>query len=723
MRIRANIGTAALVAAVMLVPAVGTAAPSDAGDAPGGECRLPRDPGIGNESEGLTDYDRWDDPVGTVDAVMLFVDFPDAPSLPGELTSDYFGGPGALFEDAPGWVADASFGATALDIATPIDGWLRMPANQGDYGFPFDHDEHKAYVRAAVEVADAAGVDFSPYQVVYVVPTSNADAIAWSPALIIDPGFGIEVDGVELRHAATFGQDMFHWGHKVLVHETGHLWGLPDLYAYDPGGGSAHQFVGEWDIMGLISGHAPDLLTWHKWKLGWADDDRFACRMWDGTTSHRLAPVGSTDGTLAAVVRTGSDTAYVVENRQQLGLDAGACTAGALVYAVDASVWGGDGPVHVTDANPATSECGDPFGDAPFAVGTSFVDDGAGVRIDVTGMDGDDLLVDVTLTGYGQPVVGPAYDHAAGDGRITTAIEVARIHHAPGSAPPVLIARADNYADALTGAVLAHHVGGPVLLSPRTGLDSRGDVASFISELGATTAHVLGGEGALSPQVEADLRAAGITTIERIAGADRYTTARKVAEEVTGGTATTAYLTEGANVVATRGWPDALSVSGLAAWQGRPILLTLRDRLPEATASTIRDMGITEVVIVGGEGAVGPAVVDALDALNVSVERVSGPDRFATSVAIAKRAATAGMTSADVFVATGLAFPDALVAGPAVAAAGGTMVLVHGTNASGAPASMDWFRSVVGEVQRVWFLGGDAAVTPAVRDAVQDILG
>lgn len=723
MRSRTGLATAAVVAASLLVPTMGAAAPSDTGDSPTSECRLPRDPDVFNESEGATNYDRWDDPVGTVDAVMLFVDFPDATSGPGEQTTDYYGAPGALFQDAPGWVADASNSATTLDIATPVESWLRMPQNQGDYGFPFDHDEHKAYTRDAIEAADAAGVDFTPYQLVYVVPTSNADAIAWSPALIIDPGFGIEVDGVELRHAATFGQDMFAWGHKVLIHETGHLWGLPDLYAYDPGGGDAHQFVGQWDIMGLISGHAPDLLTWHKWKLGWADDDRFVCRRWDGTTSHRLAPVGAGVGTVAAVVRTGPDTALVVENRQQLGLDATACTTGALVYAVDASVWGGEGPVHVADANPATSACGDPFGDAPFAVGTSFVDDAAGVQIDVTGQDGDDLLVDVTLTGYGEPVVSPSYGRAAGDGRITTAIEVARIHHAPGSAPPVLIARADSYADALTGAVLAHHVGGPVLLSPKGGLDSGGAVAAFIGELGATTAYVLGGEGALSPQVEADLRAAGITTIERVAGQDRYTTAQRVAVAATGGTATTAYLTEGANAVPTRGWPDALSVSGLAAWQGRPILLTLRDRLPDATATTIRDMGITDVIVVGGEGAVSSAVVDQLRALGVTVDRVSGPDRFATSVAVANLAATAGMSSADVFVATGLAFPDALVAGPAVAAADGTMVLVHGRNPSGASASMDWFRAVVGDVEQVWFLGGDAAVAPAVRDAVEDILG
>lgn len=719
MRVRSTSVAAVAVAGAMLVPTGGASGLTSAsGDAPADQCRPSRDASVLNESEGPTDYARWDDPVGTVDAVMLFVDFPDAHRDPGEQTEDYYGASGALFQDAPGWVAQSSSGATTLDI-TPVETWLRMPQDQADYGFPFDHDEHKAYVRDAVEAADAI-VDFSPYQVVYVVPTANASEIAYSPALIIDPGYGIEADGVELRHAATFGQDMFHWRHKVLVHETGHLWGLPDLYAYAPSV-DAHEFVGEWDLMGLISGHAPDLLAWHKWKLGWADGERFVCRRWDGTTTHRIAPVGSTTGSLALVVRTGPDSAIVVENRQASGLDATACSTGALVYTVDATVWGGDGPVQVVDAEPSTSACGDPFGDAPFAVGQTFEDAGAGVQVDVSAKDGDDLIVDVTLTGRGQP--RPDYDRAAGDDRIATAIEVARIHHAAGSAPPVLVARSDHYADALAGAVLAHEVGGPVLLSPQSGLDERGDVAAFIDELGSTTAYVLGGEAALGPQVEADLRAAGISTIERVAGPDRFATARRLAEESTGGTATSAYLVEGANADPARGWPDALSVSGLAAWQGRPILLTVRDALPQTTVDTIRDLGVTEVTVVGGEVAVSPEVVEELRGLGVTVDRVSGPDRFATSVAVAERAASAGMSPDDVFVATGLTFPDALVAGPAVAAAGGTLVLVHGGDAAGAQASMDWFGSVVGDVTQVWFLGGDTAIAPTVRDAVRDVLG
>ena len=45
---------AVVLGATLLVPTAQAATPSATGDAPATECRLPRDPSIGNESEGLT---------------------------------------------------------------------------------------------------------------------------------------------------------------------------------------------------------------------------------------------------------------------------------------------------------------------------------------------------------------------------------------------------------------------------------------------------------------------------------------------------------------------------------------------------------------------------------------------------------------------------------------------------------------------------------------------
>jgi M6 family metalloprotease-like protein len=384
-----------LSAALALASAALNIAPGPASAAPPADCRLPAPAGIGNEHEGPTDYGRWLRPSGTVRAVVLFVDFPDAQPTAGERTERV-----NLLSSAPTWVATSSYGR----VSTPLtfDGaWRRMPQPQtaySQYGQSFD--AHRAYLRDAVSAADAA-VNFSQYQIVYVVPPRSAGALPNSPAFIASPGWGVNADGVELRHGVTFGQDIDFWGAKVVAHETGHLFGLPDLYSY-AGGPNIHAAVGGWDLMGLISGPAPDHLAWHKWKMAWLDDAQIVCRTIVGQTTTTLTPLGSSGGTKAVVVRTGSQRAVVVENRQVSPLDvASSCfRPGVLVYVVDASVGGGSNPVTVADRAPGSTVAGcDPahaqLDNATLTtVGHEVVV--SGVRVRLTATSGSNRTVRVT---------------------------------------------------------------------------------------------------------------------------------------------------------------------------------------------------------------------------------------------------------------------------------------------------------------------------------------
>ncbi len=74
----------------------------------------------------------------------------------------------------------------------------------------------------------------------------------------------------------------------------------------------------------------------------------------------------------------------------------------------------------------------------------------------------------------------------------------------------------------------------------------------------------------------------------------------------------------------------------------------------------LTDLGVDRVVVVGGEVAVGPRVLEDLAGLGLAVERVAGPDRFATAAAAA-RAAGVG-ADGTVVLARGTDFPDALSA-------------------------------------------------------------
>ncbi|WP_246102385.1 hypothetical protein [Streptomyces piniterrae] len=228
-----------------------------------------------------------------------------------------------------------------------------MPHNSMDYHFDrgFSHDTHEAYIKDTVAAADA-DVDFSAYDMVYLVPTKNASAISFTPTYVHQPGTdGVVADGKRIKWAVTFGQDMWHWGPKLVDHETAHTFGLPDLYAFDKGD-DEHRFAGGWDVMGLVGGAGPQYFSWHSWKLGWTDDSQVVCRTSAGSDTVQLTAVEYGSGTKMAVVRTGPTTAYVVESRRRAGADTGLCATGALVYKVDSSVETGRGPIQVMGAKP-----------------------------------------------------------------------------------------------------------------------------------------------------------------------------------------------------------------------------------------------------------------------------------------------------------------------------------------------------------------------------------
>jgi putative cell wall-binding protein/CubicO group peptidase (beta-lactamase class C family) len=301
---------------------------------------------------------------------------------------------------------------------------------------------------------------------------------------------------------------------------------------------------------------------------------------------------------------------------------------------------------------------------------------------------------------------GRLLERHAGAGRVETAVAVSG--RAREAAETVVIARADDPSDALAGAPLAAALEAPLLLSDRDGLSAA--TAAEIRRLGATAAVLLGGESALSGQLVADLRHVdvGVHEVRRLAGANRYATAAAIAGELDGAE----------QVLVVRADPgafaDAISASGVAASLGAPILLTPPDLLPPETAEVIGPDA--DVVIVGGPAAVGEAVETSLRTVAADVRRVAGPDRYATSAALAEDALSVGLATDVVWVATGAAFPDGLVAGPAAARDGARLLLVDGTDLDRSAATRDLLRAAPPRVVRL--AGGTSAVGDDVAGAL-----
>ncbi|MGD8149998.1 cell wall-binding repeat-containing protein [Ornithinimicrobium sp. Y1694] len=211
------------------------------------------------------------------------------------------------------------------------------------------------------------------------------------------------------------------------------------------------------------------------------------------------------------------------------------------------------------------------------------------------------------------------------------------------------------------------------------------------------------------------------TQVERISGADRYATAAEIARNYPAGTTGTVIIASGQN------FPDALSSQLAASVTGAelnaerfagspvPILLTRTDSLPGATASALRDLAPSKIVIVGGEGAVSETVATQLQGYAATVQRISGANRYDTSAAVA---ATYPAGAPVVYVATGADYPDALAAGARAGRDGVPVLLTRSDRLDGATASA--LEHLAPE--SVVVIGGSGAVSQEVVDAITEMV-
>ena len=99
----------------------------------------------------------------------------------------------------------------------------------------------------------------------------KAARFRYSPAFNQWPGDGATSPSAEIRLSVTFGADSYDNRYINLVHEVGHLFGLPDLYT--SGHDAEDSKAGCWDIMSDIF-RSVSFLGWHRHKNGWLGASR-----------------------------------------------------------------------------------------------------------------------------------------------------------------------------------------------------------------------------------------------------------------------------------------------------------------------------------------------------------------------------------------------------------------------------------------------------------------
>ncbi|PWV49876.1 putative cell wall binding repeat protein, partial [Finegoldia magna] len=203
-------------------------------------------------------------------------------------------------------------------------------------------------------------------------------------------------------------------------------------------------------------------------------------------------------------------------------------------------------------------------------------------------------------------------ERVAGRSRIETAVEVSKKYYK--SAETVIVANYEKFSDSLSASALSKALKAPILLVKKDQLDSV--VAQEIKRLGAKNVVVIGGEQSID-KTKGSLSQYNVRTI---AGANRYETSAKIAQEVIKLTGT-----KKAVVASGETFADALTVAPLANKNNMPILLVQQNNIPKATQEVLKQMD--EVLVVGGELTISKEVANKLP----NATRIAGANRYDTA--------------------------------------------------------------------------------------------
>jgi M6 family metalloprotease-like protein len=395
-----SVGAATVTASVPGAPAVTFSATGRAS----GSCSLATNSTTASFGLGASDYRLSLQPTAPHKAIVLFVDFSDAPATE---TTAALAAP--VINPGLALLTEYSYGRTQF-TPTLVNKWYRMSKPSVSYGFSaLTFALQKAYIQEAMTLADP-DVDFSQYDVVYIFSSAGA-AIPVSPTFNAFAGTGVTFDGKEIHNGITFGNDarnngghaIVAYGATVLAHESGHMMGLIDLYSLTGQDASTQalyqstiqKYVGPWSIMGWNS-YGAHYLAWEKFKLGFLDASQVDCV--DATPEgieEVITPIETSGGVKAVAVQLDASRALVAEVRSKTGSDANLCAFGVLLYQVDATLATGTGAIVIKPSRRDTDQtkintCGT-YWDAPFdATGgsnSSYTDAATGVTMTVLGVD------------------------------------------------------------------------------------------------------------------------------------------------------------------------------------------------------------------------------------------------------------------------------------------------------------------------------------------------
>ncbi|WP_227863254.1 cell wall-binding repeat-containing protein, partial [Clostridioides sp. ES-S-0049-02] len=193
------------------------------------------------------------------------------------------------------------------------------------------------------------------------------------------------------------------------------------------------------------------------------------------------------------------------------------------------------------------------------------------------------------------------------------------------NADEVVIVNDSSIADALSATPFAKAKNAPILLTGKDKLNDK--TKAELQRLKAKKVYLIGGTSVLSANIEKQIKDLKIS-FERISGAERYQTSLELAKRLDA----VSDVKKIAVVNGEKGLADAVSVGAPAAQNNMPVILADSKNGTAVADKFIKDAGITQSYVIGGESSVSEAVKNKLP----NSTRLGGTDRNDTNAKVVK---------------------------------------------------------------------------------------
>ncbi len=192
------------------------------------------------------------------------------------------------------------------------------------------------------------------------------------------------------------------------------------------------------------------------------------------------------------------------------------------------------------------------------------------------------------LKSYGQ------VERIYGKSRIETSLEIARRADLKNN-KEVFLVNGFNEADSINIVSVSARDGIPVLFSTKDSINN--SMINFLKAYKIQKVTIVGGDSTVSKEVENQLTAAGVSSISRISGKDRFLTGAKVNQK---------YYTDYNPVFFANGYnvADALSIGPVVGKLAAPLQIIPQDYLTPEIQDFYRGKGISDFYVLGGTSSI-----------------------------------------------------------------------------------------------------------------------